>query len=122
MSLIKPTRIVFLFTGDRGLPGESGLPGFPGQKGEPGASGIGFPGPTGPKGMVSIKFFGVFLQKMLLGIPCTLHRGLELALSNYFVISLKVPVEFQELQDYQESLENKGKMEMQDSQVHLDRK
>lgn len=41
---------MLLAAGDRGLPGDPGLPGFPGQKGEHGSPGIGFPGPTGPKG------------------------------------------------------------------------
>lgn len=41
---------MLLATGDRGLQGDPGLPGFPGNKGETGPPGIGFPGPTGPKG------------------------------------------------------------------------
>lgn len=41
---------LLLAAGDKGLPGDEGLPGFPGEKGEQGPPGIGFPGPTGPKG------------------------------------------------------------------------
>lgn len=41
---------MLMTAGNRGLPGNEGLPGFPGQKGEQGPAGIGFPGPTGPKG------------------------------------------------------------------------